>query len=150
MNNFSKDIFCFIHATLDRYKLPVNDSVIHLLMMIMAHESGNLRYVKQKNGPALGLLQMEPNTFDFVMEYLERKRKFTMVERIHSAEMMALDSSFAIAVARVYLWTFAEPLPTADDYEGLARYAKKYWNTTAGAATEEDYLNAFLKMKACE
>lgn len=147
MNTFGKALFDFVKATLERYQLPVSDSAIHLLMMIMAHESGNFRYVKQKSGPALGLCQMEPLTFVFVMGYLARRKRFVLLERHYSAEMMAVDSAFAIAVARVYLWTFSEPLPSASDYEGLAKYAKKYWNTTAGKATEKDYLNAFNAMR---
>jgi len=143
MSEFGKAIFCFIKTTLERYELPASDSAINLLIMIMAHESGNFRYVKQKDGPALGLCQMEHNTFFFVMGYLIRTERFKLLERHFPPELMQVDSAFALAVARVYLYSFPESLPDANDFEGLACYAKKYWNTTAGKATEQDYLNAF-------
>ena len=37
---------------------------VELLMMIAAHESLMGKYIKQVNGPALGLFQMEPVTHD--------------------------------------------------------------------------------------
>ena len=38
-----------------------------------------------------------------------------------------------------------EALPEEQDIEGLARYAKKYWNTDEGKATWEDYFNAYCE-----
>jgi hypothetical protein len=58
---------------------------------------------------------------------------------------MVVDVEFAAAFARVYLYTFPEPLPHADDLDGLARYAKQYWNTEAGKATPEKYLADFKR-----
>lgn len=132
-----------IERALERFNLPQNESVVRLLLMIAAHESGGFTYCKQKGGPALGLFQMEPATFDFVMGYIKRTGKFPAVSLNTPLERLVIDVEFAAAMARVYLWTFPEPLPEPDDLEGLAQYAKKYWNTDQGAASAEKYLNDF-------
>lgn len=134
-----------IERALERFHLPGDENVVRLLLMIAAHESGGFHYCKQVKGPALGLFQMEPPTYRHVMQYLERTGKFPAISRRLHAERMLIDTEFAAAIARVYLYTFPEPIPDADDLEGLAAYAKKYWNTEYGAATAEKYLNDFKK-----
>lgn len=132
-----------IERALQRFNLPDTEAAVRLLLMIAAHESGGFHYCKQVRGPALGLFQMEPFTFRSTMTYLERTGKFPAVSRKLRAERMVVDVEFAAAIARVYLYQFAEPLPDADDFNGLANYAKKYWNTEAGKATPEKYLMDF-------
>ena len=51
----------YVQAVLESFQLPATPAAVQLLSMIAAHESGGFRYVKQMgNGPAKGLLQMEP------------------------------------------------------------------------------------------
>ncbi len=127
-----------------------SESAVNLILMIVAHESGLLTYAKQIRGPALGFAQMEPATFTWLLEWLGRNRpsllmalsKFGPVEN-DSAEFMVMCPQYAVVCARLNLLRFAEPLPDANDLDGLARYAKKYWNTSAGKATEADYLTAY-------
>lgn len=133
-----------IERALARFDLPNNESIVRLLLMIAAHESGGFTYCKQKGGPALGLFQMEPATHEFVQGYLERTGKFKAISRTMRPERMLTDVEYSVAMARVYLWTQPEPLPAPDDLNGLAEYAKKYWNTYQGAATPEKYLNDYL------
>ena len=137
-----------IERALERYQLPNSESAIRLLLMIAAHESGGFMYCRQKRGPALGLFQMEPPTFDHVMEYLDRTGRFLQLPRILPAERMVTDPVFAAGVARVYLYSIPKPLPSPDDVIGLGKYAvyaKKFWNSELGAATPEDYETAFRK-----
>lgn len=131
-----------IEKSLSRFDLPNSETAVRLLLMICAHESGGFTYCKQRGGPALGLFQMEPPTFDHVTNYLKRSGRFPAVRPL-PVERLVIDVEYAAAIARVYLWTFPEPLPVADDLEGLARYAKKYWNTADGAATADKYLSDF-------
>lgn len=133
-------------------------AAINLILMIVAHESGKLTYSKQVRGPALGFTQMEPATFQWLIEWLGKTRPhlldalslFVPVggEPVcgNDANYMVISPQFAVAAARLNLIRFPELLPQADDLEGLARYAKKYWNTHAGKATEADYLNAYKSM----
>lgn len=131
-----------IEKALARFDLPNSEAAVRLLLMIAAHESGGFTYCKQKGGPALGLFQMEPPTFAHVMDYLKRSERFPAVRPL-PVERLVIDAEYAAAVARVYLYSFPEPLPDADDLAGLAAYAKKYWNTNAGRATPEKYLRDF-------
>lgn len=131
-----------IEKALSRFDLPNSEAAVRLLLMICAHESGGFTYCKQRGGPALGLFQMEPATFAHVIDYLKRSGRFPAVRHL-PVERLVIDPEYAAAIARVYLWSFPEPLPDADDLEGLATYAKKYWNTPAGKATAEKYLNDF-------
>lgn len=134
-----------IERALERFHLPGDEAVVRLLLMIAAHESGGFHFCKQVGGPALGLFQMEPATYRATIEYLERTGRFSALSRRLSPERMVIDVEFAAAFARAYLSSFPESLPDADDLEALARYAKKYWNTEAGKATAEKYLNDFKK-----
>ncbi len=142
MNNIASAVQAAIETGLEKYQLPSSDSAVTLLLMIAAHESGGFTYCKQLNGPALGLFQMEPDTFDFVMGYIARTGKFTTLQNTQ-CENMVTYADFAAAIARVYFWTFPEALPNADDLMGLAEYAKKYWNTSEGKATAEKYYNDY-------
>jgi len=128
-------------------------AAINLILMIVAHESGKLTYSKQVRGPALGFTQMEPATFNWLVEWLGKTRPHLLDAMgmfgptgEHDSLMMVISPQYAVAAARMNLLRFPETLPEADDLEGLARYAKKYWNTYAGKATEADYLNAYKSM----
>ncbi|WP_281222117.1 hypothetical protein [Photobacterium sanguinicancri] len=129
------------------------ESAIALILMIVAHESGKFTYSKQVRGPAMGFTQMEPATFKWLVEWLG-KHKPNLLDAMNmfgpigepDSSMMVISPQYAVAAARMNLLRFPERLPEADDLDGLARYAKKYWNTSAGKATEADYKNAYLTL----
>lgn len=125
--------------------LPSSESVLIILVMIAAHESGGFRFIKQKGGPALGLFQMEPLTFNDCIDWLKFRGRFPKVCRVSTHSCLVFDLAYAVALARVKLWRDSEKLPEADDLPALAKYAKRVWNTKAGKATAEDYLTAFKK-----
>lgn len=140
---------CYTQAILEHYRLPASPAVVRLLVMIAAHESGGFRYVQQMNdGPAKGLLQMEPVGLDEVRRYMMlRPEKFEEVPNPYGVrlEQLVFNTELALCYARAFFMAKPEALPDVDDIEGLARYAKKYWNTSAGKATWEDYANAYLE-----
>ena len=144
MKKLALTIRTAIERGLTRFSLPGDENAVRLLLMISAHESGGFTYCKQKGGPALGIFQMEPATFASVMAYLERTGKFPDIHRNTPVERLVTDVEFAAAMARVYLWSFPEAIPDADDLDGLAKYAKQYWNTDLGAATAEKYKSDFI------
>lgn len=135
----------YVQAVLERFQLPATPAAVQLLSMIAAHESGGFRYVKQMgNGPAKGLLQMEPVGLLEVVRYSQvRPDRFTTLPDFTAIELdqLVFDTELAIICARVFFMAKPEAIP--NDIEGLARYAKKYWNTEAGKATAEDYANAY-------
>lgn len=124
---------------------------VELLMMIQAHESNSGTYLKQVKGPALGIFQMEPDTFYEVRKYLDRHPELKY--RVASLSSSGLKDPYemihnlavATAMARVFFMRFEEEIPT-DDY-GKAVYAKKYWNTEKGKATVNDYFKAYRSLR---
>ncbi|MBO9497465.1 hypothetical protein J7438_25760 [Thalassotalea sp. G20_0] len=137
-----------VKQALQWYELPDSESAIRLLCMIAAHESGDFHYIKQINGPALGIFQMEPATYDDVVAYIKHNQeRFVMLahDLPNPAEYMAFNPVFGAAIGRVYLLRIPEQLPQPFDIDGLAQYAKDHWNTYLGAAQWKDYRDAWLK-----
>ncbi|MBL4826112.1 MAG: hypothetical protein JKY66_00095 [Spongiibacteraceae bacterium] len=121
-----------------------------ILLMIACHESMGFRHRVQQGGPALSYFQIEPDTLDdLYTNYLAfRPEKQTMLDQylpegMSRLEALANDDAYACAAARLQLYRVPEALPEADDLEGLARYCKTHWNTDAGKATWQKYLDDF-------
>ena len=133
-----------VEQALGHYRLPASESAIRLLCMIAAHESGGFMFTRQVKGPALSLFQMEPRTFRGLVGYC-RHKQYLDGELPCSPYRLVFDSMFAAAMGRCFLLRIPEPLPDPDDIDGLARYAKTYWNTKYGKATVDDYARAWRK-----
>lgn len=140
-----------------------SEDAVTLLMMIAAHESGLGTYLRQIRGPALGPFQMEPETlrdmyrtfisvtrrYDFAVAYfVPSKKSLSTPDYI---QLLETDLRYAIITARTFFVRFQEPIPTQgtgseqDHLKALAAYAKKYWNTVHGKATEEEYFLDYMK-----
>ena len=137
----------FVKTVLEQAGLPASPAVVQLLVMIAAHESGGFRYVKQMGeGPARGLLQMEPVGLAEVVRYYRlRQNKFAQIKGLDqvTVDQLVFDSALAVVCARIFFMAEPEALPAADDIDALAQYAKKHWNTAAGKATANDYADAY-------
>ena len=134
-----------IEQALNHYQMPSSESSIRLLCMIAAHESGGFTYSRQVKGPALSLFQMEPRTFRDLISYCQR-RHFSFASELPCSPMrLVFDPPFAAVMGRVFLLRIPRALPDPDDIEGLARYAKQYWNTKYGKATVSDYACAWQR-----
>lgn len=136
--------------------IPYSEEAVDLLMMTAAHESNRCSYIKQINGPALGVYQMEPATHhDIYKNFLKYNPAISSLLRdlttdggilLIQGEDMVFNLAYATAMARVHYYRVPEALPNT--LEGLAAYAKKYYNTNLGKATAEDYLKAFKRWRA--
>ena len=132
-----------------RYK---SDDAVELLLMIAAHESKLGHYLHQVGGPAVGIYQMEGETFhDCLVNFVRYNRVLESKQgqefyRLPNPAFMAFDLSFATAMARVQLYRDSEALPHRSDVRAMAEYAKRVWNTEAGKATVEDYENAYREL----
>ena len=138
---------------LDKF-IPFSQEAVDLLMMTGAHESKMGYYVAQVGGPAKGLFQVEDDTlFDLDVNYLSYRRDL-MNMVIQGGEFtphrMTGDLLFQTRVARVQYYRRPGALPRRRDFGNhdaylyaLAEYAKWEWNTEYGAATVEDYFNAY-------
>lgn len=116
------------------------------LVLGTAIQESRLKYLKQLgSGPALGLFQMEPNTYlDIWHNYLVYREELAMnvTKLAHNLapEAMVTDLLFAAAMCRIHYLRVPEPLPEQGDYEAQAAYWKEHYNTMYGAGTEEEYL----------
>ena len=133
-----------IKRALVQNNLPCSSAAIALLSMIAAHESGGFTYNKQIQGPALSIYQIEPATYDDVCAYAMEK-DYLKGELPNPPERLIFDLDFATCIARIFFLRFKERIPSRDNIEGLANYAKKYWNTDKGKARPEYYSRAYLK-----
>lgn len=110
-----------------------------LLLGTALVESG-LRHLKQIEGPALGVYQIEPATLvDLYRKWLayreawERKLAAVAVVDQHPSDQLVTNLAYATAVARLIYYRRPEPLPDPENLAGLARYWKQYFNTPEGA-----------------
>ena len=139
-----------------------SESAVNLLLGTAAQESHMGTYLKQIKGPALGIFQMEPATHkDVWVNWLSHNRN--VADTILNISFFAESDDFdlyqpcfdfaktfqyslisnlfyATAMARIHYYRVPEHLPNADDWEGLAKYWKKYYNTKNGKGTVEEFL----------
>lgn len=140
-------------------EIPYRKAATELLFMTMCVESDCGKYLKQVNGQALGICQMEPKTYeDIWVDYLGRKpdlyrlmvsiafglnHPLTGIWCGENAKyldenilfLMQCNIPFQIAMARIYYWRIPEALPYVLDINALAVYWKKYYNTELGKGT---------------
>lgn len=129
-----------------------SDNAVKLLMGTAAQESHLGKYRKQLGGgPALGIFQMEPATFnDIVNNYLRYKPALAArIERVarvcrFKAEDVENNDLLAICMARVHYLRASEAIPP--DVEGMARYWKRYYNTPLGKGTVEEFIANYRRL----
>lgn len=134
-------------------KVPFSSEAVELLMMTAAHESKLGTYIRQLNGPALGIFQMEPATYydidDNFLEYRPDLDKAVIAmapmgtATSEAADELAWNLKLQIIMARLHYYRVPESLPKTP--EELAQYAKNYYNTSEGKATAEKYLEDYKK-----
>ena len=121
----------------------------NLILGTIAQESAFGKYRKQLgNGPALGICQIEPDTFnDCVVNYLnfrhELKRKVLEVSGVDSfnANDLYLNDRLSICICRVKYMRNSEAIPNT--IEGYANYWKKYYNSEDGKGKPEEFIENF-------
>lgn len=130
-----------------------------LVVGTIYQESLKGRFLRQVGGgPALGVIQMEPATYDDIWNnYLAYKRSLAN-KLTELASMSSLDDdmrpsvtqlitnlAFSVGMCRVHYLRKKPPLPSAGDIEGLAHYWKDHYNTSLGAGTVEEFIEKFPK-----
>ena len=127
-----------------------SEQAVDLLLWTAAVESRLGYYVvQQAGGPALGIYQMEPNTYydvwDSVLKYSPIKtskvQKIIFTENEPSAREMIGNINFATAMARIYYSRFPEPLPKANHWEAINEYYYKYWRPNPAKTSKEETFN---------
>jgi hypothetical protein len=128
-----------------------NSYAIDLLMGTSAQESHLGTYIRQLgNGPALGIFQMEPSTFEDIMDnflyyqpdLIRAIKQICNVERLTPTTLM-YNLKVAIIFARLHYWRVSDPLPTT--INGMALYWKEYYNTRLGKGKPEEFIENYKR-----
>lgn len=130
-------------------EIPYSLDAENLVLGTGAHESCGWKYRKQLgNGPALGLFQMEPATFnDICNNYLKYHPKITeKIKRIcHVNVLNPIDlinnDRLAICMCRVSYYRQKEAIPNS--IEGYAELWKLRYNTPLGKGTKEEFIENY-------
>ena len=127
-----------------------------LIMGTAAVESHMGTYLKQVGGgPALGVMQMEPETHDDIwrtwLAYRANDARLVktlvgdhwvdVVTRIPKAHLLITDLAYSVAMARHKYRRAAPPLPLVGDWEALGEYWVTHYNA-GGAGTVEKWMDA--------
>ena len=127
-----------------------SDDARELIMGTFAQES-NFKYVRQiGGGPALGFCQMEPATFNDIIENFLRYKPVLMCKVVRAVGLLEVEDlvhnvELMIAMTRIHYLRVAEKLPSYKDVPAMARYWKKYYNTPLGKGTEEEFINNYYR-----
>lgn len=122
-----------------------------LLCFTCAVESNGGEFIVQENGPALGIFQMEPNTFTDLFQNFIYKRAALLnllalnlaCPQLPRADRMIYDLKFAAAMARLFYERCPGSLPEATDVDGMWDYYKQFYNTPKGAAKKAQSIKAY-------
>lgn len=124
----------------------------NLVVGTALHES-HLKYVKQINGPALGLFQMEPATHadlhrNFLRYNKELNLAITQLASLYTVDFpdaseLMWNVGYATAMCRAHYKRVKEGLPPANRPELLAEYWKAHYNTKLGKGTVAQALPHF-------
>ncbi len=128
----------------------LSDDAVELLVFTCANESNGGEYIHQINGPALGIYQMEPATYNDIWQNYIIGNNSLSLQLLHNFDAprmpdegrMIYDLRFATAMARIHYCRVVEELPKRYDVDGMWKYYKKYYNTGLGKA---DYQEAIAK-----
>lgn len=141
-----------VQPALDSINLYSQDAE-ELLVATCAIESLGGTYVKQIEGPALGIYQMEPRTYQDLWNTIllrDQKLRYNVLKRLEritipAAESMITDLHYATVMARVFYLRIQDKLPDGKDIDALWSYYKSYWNTPKGATKKDPFIKAYSK-----
>ena len=124
------------------------------LLIATALTESNLDYLKQIKGPAIGLYQCEPATYEDVTQYIKRdpKRVSAVLDVSGFTSWPTIDAlqwnlRYATMICRMHYYRFPEPIPEKPDE--AYTYYKKYYNGP-GAATYEKCIKCFKDCFSCK
>lgn len=132
-------------------KSTLNDLLMYspeaeeLLVFTCANESKGGTYIRQVDGPALGIYQIEPETYnDIWQNYIKSNASLAMrlfsnfdVCGMPHPERMIYDLRFSTAMARIFYFRIKQSLPAANDIDSIWTYYKTHYNTSKGKALKE-------------
>jgi hypothetical protein len=140
-----------VEPALGKLGLPGGEAAIRLVLGTAVQESA-LRYLQQEKGPALGFFQIEPGALaDLYNNFLNFRRELRagldemLAPWPSRAEQLSCTLRYAAAVCRLIYYRASDPLPAADDIDGLGRYWKRFYNTDAGAGSVAEFVRNYRR-----
>lgn len=145
-----------IVPTLKKIPKGLTDESLLAVQMIIAHESARGRYLKQINGPALGLIQMEPVTHNSVWKFgdsvWDNALKLGIIttheynNKLHpKPERLIYDLVYNVFMARQRLFMKPSKLPKSP--ARMSMYLKENWNSSSGKASDYSYFDDWKKWR---
>lgn len=145
-----------IKPVLEKIPKGLSDESLVAIQMIIAHESQRGRYLKQINGPALGLIQMEPTTHNSAWKFGDSIWDNALTLGIITSheynnkshpkpERLIYDLAYNVFMARQRLFMKREKLPRPP--AKISMYLKNHWNSVHGAADGYSYLDDWKSWK---
>lgn len=140
--------------TLGGWNSAMNTPAAENLLVGTAIQESHLTYLAQLGGgPALGIMQVEPNTHDDVWtNYLAYRNDLAEVVSGfsagtgHSADQLPWNMAYCVAIARLVYWRQPDPMPSnPEDLESLGDYWKAHYNTAGGAGTAQEWVENYQK-----
>jgi hypothetical protein len=141
-----------IKPSLDKLQMYSTDAE-ELLVFTCACESLGGTYIKQVKGPALGIYQMEPNTYtDIWQNFIKNQGNLVNMLSLNFnvlsmplPERMIYDLQYATAMARLHYRRVKAPIPDHKNIDAVWEYYKKYYNTPLGKAEKEQSIKHYQK-----
>tara|TARA_R110000787_G_scaffold254663_2_gene359957 strand:- start:2199 stop:2726 length:528 start_codon:yes stop_codon:yes gene_type:complete len=123
---------------MDKYIPGMYSEAAENLMVGTALMESDISYLVQKGGPALGVYQVEPETYiDITQRYFSVSEFRTQFESIFwdlgytgttNKEHLIFDLRYATIIARIKYFMAPTPLPDADDIHALGHYWDDIFN----------------------
>jgi hypothetical protein len=126
-----------------------------LLLATCAQESNMGKYIKQINGPALGIMQIEPATHksiwrDYVDYRPDLKTKLlamlpdaargdTQIAFNARNQCLITNLAYSVCIARLVYYRNSMAMPSFDDKSGMWDIYKTVYNTHLGAAKRHEF-----------
>ncbi len=139
-----------IEPVLSKLQLYSKDAE-ELLVFTCAAESLGGRFLVQEKGPALGIYQIEPNTYtDIWVNYIRSRNKLSMLLSLHfnctripDLDRLVYDLYFSTAMARIFYLRCPGKLPNHEDVNAIWAYYKQHFNTEKGKAKKDESIKKY-------
>ncbi len=134
-----------IRPTLEH--LDMHTAAAENLVLGTAVAESNLTHLVQLGGVengGRGFFQMEEATEADIWEtYLSRRRD--IAAKVPADRDLVGNLKYATAMCRIHYWRRPEPLPHAEDADGMGAYWKQHYNTREGAGRVDGFVRDFEK-----
>jgi hypothetical protein len=131
-----------------------SENALDLLLATCAQESNLGTYLVQQNGPALGIYQMEPATYNDIVNnvinthpYFIRTMEEVFGKLLYTSKCNDLiwNLSYATIFCRLQYWRYQEPIPNKGDVGAMHKYWKTYYNRNPETGSIVQFVDNYKK-----